>query len=245
MRKFLKLAGVALAATIMAGGLASAAIPDEETGKIHGCYNQTTGVLRVLEEGTQCLAVEKPIWWNQTGPAGPPGASVTGPPGPEGPQGPQGTTGPMGPTGATGATGPQGPAGTGNAAWSLEEIPPFPFQDVQPNTWTPLKFEVLTIPAGTDHAVMVVGQYTARGVVGQQMGVRVIIDNDNQPLPDSDTTWGQGATTVSPNSLATLPVSFLVTLPPGTHSFQLQGRNDGGMTAWMRSLSIVDLGPVS
>lgn len=60
---------------------ATSGIPGPD-GVIHGCYG-VAGALRVVPAGTQCLATETALPWNQTGPAGPAG--------PQGPQGPQGT----------------------------------------------------------------------------------------------------------------------------------------------------------
>src|SRR3984893_5248153 len=106
-------------------GLASA---DSGTATYNGCENVATGIIRLLPSNlpapynTTCNTttkntwlVEKPITWNQTGPAGPAGAA--GPAGPAGPigltgdAGPAGRAGPAGPSGLTGAAGPAGPAG--------------------------------------------------------------------------------------------------------------------------------------
>jgi len=89
---------------IVAAGIAYAAIPDSN-GVIHGCYNKTTGALRVAVSGKGCGSNELPLDWNSSGPPGP-----TGPTGPRGPTGPQGSPG-QGSTGPTGATGPTGPTG--------------------------------------------------------------------------------------------------------------------------------------
>lgn len=64
---------VALAASvvtlILAGSVALASIPDA-SGVIHGCI-KSTGVLRVIDYPTKhCVSGERPLNWNQTGPAG-------------------------------------------------------------------------------------------------------------------------------------------------------------------------------
>jgi len=77
-------------------------------GVIKGCYQKQTGVLRVVDNFSQCNTTsapgENPISWNQTGPIGPIG--------PEGIQGPAGSAGPRGFMGPQGDPGAQGPAGT-------------------------------------------------------------------------------------------------------------------------------------
>ena len=64
----------AIAATILAGGVAWAAIPDA-AGVIHGCYKKSNGDLRVADSAAQCGHSEEPISWSQQGPQGPPGVS--------------------------------------------------------------------------------------------------------------------------------------------------------------------------
>jgi large subunit ribosomal protein L7/L12 len=120
------LAATIAALAVSSVGVAVAAIPGD--GQINGCLSRVGGVLRVidLDKGEKCHAtLERPIAWNQTGPAGAPGAP--GPAGPagakgeqgpagangeQGPAGPQGEPGAPGPKGETGPQGPQGPAGT-------------------------------------------------------------------------------------------------------------------------------------
>ena len=94
---------VAVAALVFAlAGAAWAAIPDA-SGEFHGCVNNRTGVLRVIDPSKtgfagQCIIHrhgETAITWNQTGPQGPKGD--TGSQGPAGPQGSQGPQGPQGP----------------------------------------------------------------------------------------------------------------------------------------------------
>lgn len=57
---------------------------------IHGCVNDRTKVLRVIQSG-RCQAGSTGISWNKAGPRGPRG--FTGSPGPEGPAGPTGEPG--------------------------------------------------------------------------------------------------------------------------------------------------------
>jgi hypothetical protein len=75
--------GAALGA---AGGVAYSAIPDGQ-GVIHGCYEDTTGALRVIDTDAAgvCRGGETALDWNQQGQPGPTGH--TGLPGPEGPPG--------------------------------------------------------------------------------------------------------------------------------------------------------------
>lgn len=104
-------------AALFAGGATFAGATDgipAPDGRIFGCYNITTGALRVIVPMDRCLNHESQIDWNQTGPAG--AAGPQGPAGEIGAQGPTGATGAQGPTGATGAQGPAGPAGPTGAA---------------------------------------------------------------------------------------------------------------------------------
>jgi hypothetical protein len=67
-------------------------IPDAD-GVIHGCRDQRSGALSVIDSDTQqCPRGATPLTWNQVGPAGP-----------------------QGPAGAQGPAGPQGPAGVSHA----------------------------------------------------------------------------------------------------------------------------------
>jgi hypothetical protein len=90
----------ALAATVIAGGVAWATIPAAD-GVIHGCYQKEEGHLRVIDDAsTTCRLSEVAISWSQTGPQGPQGPQ--GPAGPPGPQGPQGEKGDDGADGVSG-----------------------------------------------------------------------------------------------------------------------------------------------
>ena len=79
--------------------LAGAAIPSADD-TINGCYDKSTGNLRVIDTAKdKCKVSEVAISWNQAG--------SPGPQGPEGPAGP---------------TGPQGAGGSGSAITSLETL---------------------------------------------------------------------------------------------------------------------------
>jgi hypothetical protein len=112
--------GVCLA--LIVGTVALAAIPGLG-GVITGCYNKSSGALRVIDAQAvppqTCTNKETQLTWNQTGPQGPQGPQgPIGTPGPAGLQGPQGAPGATGATGPTGPAGPQGPQGaTGPACW--------------------------------------------------------------------------------------------------------------------------------
>jgi hypothetical protein len=88
IRRRTLVAAVATVALLAAGGIAYATIPDS-AGVIHGCYQQATGALRVIDSATEsCRSTEAALSWNQTGPPGP-----QGPAGPAGPQGSPGLSG--------------------------------------------------------------------------------------------------------------------------------------------------------
>jgi len=117
-------AALASTGALVGGGVVYAAIPGAG-GVINGCYNATTGVLRVVDDGTPCRTGENAISWNQVGPPGPPG-----PQGPQGSQGPRGEQGIPGEPGAAGSQGPQGlqgpqgPPGPASApAYELAGVP--------------------------------------------------------------------------------------------------------------------------
>ena len=139
-------AGFSMGAATLAFG---AGVP-AANGVYHGCYNNATGIVRVLGDpatspancitaGSPQLAraswlLETPISWNQSGqtgvagPMGPTGKTgeagpvgAQGIPGGTGPQGIRGETGPAGERGLTGATGPTGASGGGVS--SLDGVP--------------------------------------------------------------------------------------------------------------------------
>jgi hypothetical protein len=80
-RRVRVLALAAVGAAVVAGGVAYATIPDGG-GVIHGCYQRSSGSLRVIDTGTggACSSQERSLDWSQTGPTGATGA--TGPAGP-------------------------------------------------------------------------------------------------------------------------------------------------------------------
>ena len=82
----------AVAATVLAGGIAWAAIPDAN-GVIQSCYKLKGGALRVIdtEKGQTCSNGEMLLTWNQEGIQGPKGDK--GDQGDPGPPGPPGTVG--------------------------------------------------------------------------------------------------------------------------------------------------------
>jgi hypothetical protein len=86
----------ALGATALTGGIAWAAIPDDD-GVIHGCHTKLGGVLRVIDtaKGQRCLtSVEVPLTWNEQGPKGDRGATgADGAPGRDGSDGEPGHDG--------------------------------------------------------------------------------------------------------------------------------------------------------
>jgi uncharacterized protein YjbI with pentapeptide repeats len=80
----------ALAVTTAVFASIPATIPDA-TGVVHGCYNKTTGALRVTD--SSCARGEKKLSWNQKG--------IQGPKGDPGLQGAKGDKGDPGPAGVT------------------------------------------------------------------------------------------------------------------------------------------------
>lgn len=111
----LGVAVLAAAAVAMVGSVAWATIPDAG-GVIRGCYQSSTGVLRVIDVDLDaCRPAETSLDWSQAGPPGPAGpggpAGPQGPPGVDGAPGQAGSQGPEGPPGPAGPAGPQGPAG--------------------------------------------------------------------------------------------------------------------------------------
>ena len=113
---------LAAVAAAVAAGMAFATIPGSG-GVINGCFDQQSGLLRVIDTGAggKCRNTETPISWNERGPQGDPGpqgprgetgeAGPQGASGPQGGRGPQGEAGAQGPKGETGAQGAQGEPG--------------------------------------------------------------------------------------------------------------------------------------
>ena len=129
MTRFLRgraaLSAAAAAGLVVVAGAAVATIPG--TGGVYtGCYQKSSGQLRVIDAATeQCKASsERQITWNErgvpgpAGPAGPPGAE--GVPGPEGVPGADGAPGPQGPPGPTGPQGPRGMLSDVGVAFGLQ-----------------------------------------------------------------------------------------------------------------------------
>jgi hypothetical protein len=86
---------LALAGLAVLAGAAAISAATEPDGTIAACQNLRHGLLRVVDSTEACkTAKEKPLQWNERGPAGPEGPA--GPAGPEGPQGPPGPEGPKG-----------------------------------------------------------------------------------------------------------------------------------------------------
>ncbi len=81
-RDLLSAAAGAVAASVLAGGIAWAAIPGAG-GVIDGCYQKNEGLLRVIDRATAaCLPSEVPISWSAQGLEGAKGApGAPGPPG--------------------------------------------------------------------------------------------------------------------------------------------------------------------
>lgn len=75
------IAASAAVGLILVGAVAGASIPGT-TGDISGCYNTTSGQVRVVEAGDGCREAERSLVWNQTGQPG-----EQGEPGPQGPAG--------------------------------------------------------------------------------------------------------------------------------------------------------------
>jgi hypothetical protein len=63
------LIGAGAALLLMAGGVAYATIPDVGTSLVHGCYNTTSGALRVVDpgKGQTCAAGEASLNWGSKG----------------------------------------------------------------------------------------------------------------------------------------------------------------------------------
>src|SRR5579862_8663149 len=72
------LIAAAIAVLAIGAGVAYATIPDSG-GTIHGCYDNKSGQLRVIDPsaGGACTNKETSLSWSQTGPQGPPGQNGT------------------------------------------------------------------------------------------------------------------------------------------------------------------------
>lgn len=123
---------LALAVLALVGGVATATIPGSG-GVISGCYEKSTGVLRVINTGirsARCHKNEKPISW-----------SAQGPTGPRGHQGSQGTSGIQGPPGTNGSDGTNASV----VGYSNSHVNPIDFTSTSLAT----EFVAVTIPAGS------------------------------------------------------------------------------------------------
>jgi hypothetical protein len=110
-RRALPIKPAVVAALILAGGAAALAATGSEDGQLHACEGQR-GLLRLVEDPSDCTTAETAVSWNQFGPQGVPGPiGPTGPAGPQGELGAQGEPGPHGIQGETGVVGPAGPEG--------------------------------------------------------------------------------------------------------------------------------------
>jgi hypothetical protein len=101
VRRYLTILAAASISTVLAVGVAVAAIPDAG-GVIHGCYSgqgskaKGGAQLYILDTASNiCTNGQTAIAWNQTGPQGPQGV--------QGAQGPQGVQGDPGPAGSSNA----------------------------------------------------------------------------------------------------------------------------------------------
>jgi hypothetical protein len=92
-RDLLSAATGAVVATVLAGGIAFAAIPSAG-GVIHGCYQNVEGQLRVIDPDTDtCRSSEVAIVWNEQGVQGEKGdKGDPGAPGRDGVDGRDGTS---------------------------------------------------------------------------------------------------------------------------------------------------------
>ena len=113
-----KVAAGVMAGALLTGGLAYGAIPGND-GSITACYRKTgslvdaQGVVRIVDNASQCRTYETAISWNQTGPKGDPG--TPGAKGDKGDAGTPGGKGDKGDPGTPGAKGDKGDAGTPGA----------------------------------------------------------------------------------------------------------------------------------
>ena len=99
----------AIAATLVAGGVAWATIP-AANGVINACYrvseDDQKGQVRLVHDAGSCRNNEAPVSWSHTGPQG-----LQGPQGIQGPKGDRGEQGPQGEQGLQGVQGPKGDPG--------------------------------------------------------------------------------------------------------------------------------------
>lgn len=125
-RRVLTGAAAALVASVLAGGIAWAGIPDAG-GVINGCYQKVQGQLRVIDPGTDdCRPSEIAITWSQQGTQGEPGAP--GRDGADGRDGVSATVVPE-PMGANCATGGAKVTAASGVTYVCKALPPDPGGD--------------------------------------------------------------------------------------------------------------------
>lgn len=67
-RRLLVVCGAVAAVALAGGAVAMAVIPDPGSGVIHGCYDDSTGALRVIDPSTSsCSGTETALDWNARG----------------------------------------------------------------------------------------------------------------------------------------------------------------------------------
>ncbi len=99
---------ISMLATLLFGPLEAQA----EEGVLHACAWPSWGLLRLVDDPSECRPNERAVSWNVAGTPGEPGPQGTpGTQGQTGAQGPQGLTGPQGATGTQGNPGLPGPQG--------------------------------------------------------------------------------------------------------------------------------------
>jgi len=148
-----------------------------------------------------------------------------------------------------GAPGPQGPPGTGNAssggadhaAASPETLTEYPtFETLASTTLT-------TTKAST--TVLVIAQFTAQSL-SNQGDVFAHLRMAGTPLNEGTMYWTtltSGAATGTGVGRDTNPLSTLVTVPAGTHTFDVQGAyyfndTDISVEVYSRRINVVELG---
>jgi hypothetical protein len=156
----------------------------------------------------------------------------------------RGAHGVRGPRGRRGPIGPVGAHGTGNAVSS--GIDDSSNITLPTSGATDLVSLELTIPSGSPHKVLVLGQYTAASEVSYQYWASITVDGT---IADGEYKAAPGCPSFPEWKYcpATLPVSRVVTLSAGTHQIRLRGSYTavGGTSPAVveaRALSAIDLG---
>jgi hypothetical protein len=149
--------------------------------------------------------------------------------------------------GARGIRGPRGPVGapgTGNAvSYGIDDSSNITLPSSGATDLVNLE---LTIPAGSAHKVLVVGQYTVASEVSYQYWASITVDGT---IADGEYKAAPGCPSFPEWKYcpATLPVSRVLSLSPGTHQIKLRGSYTavGGTSPAVveaRALSAIDLG---